>query len=79
MGHACLKAGYGFGGPCFPRDNRALGTYARRRGVEPTICDATDEYNRRHAEAMAELLLAQELERYTIRDVAYKPGCAAAR
>ena len=79
VGHACLKAGYGFGGPCFPRDNRALGTYARRRGVEPTICDATDEYNRRHAEAMAELLLAQELERYTIRDVAYKPGCAAAR
>jgi len=25
----------------------ALGTYARRRGVEPTICDATDECNKR--------------------------------
>ena len=63
VGHSCLKAGFGFGGPCFPRDNRALGAYARRRGVEPTICDATDDYNKRHAAAMADMLLAQDLER----------------
>lgn len=24
IGQKCLKPGYGFGGPCFPRDNRAL-------------------------------------------------------
>ena len=28
VGHLYLKPGYGFGGPCFPRDNRALGSYA---------------------------------------------------
>ena len=78
VGHACLRAGYGFGGPCFPRDNRALGTYARQRGVEPTLCDATDAYNKRHAQAMADMLLAQDLESYTICDVAYKPGCPVA-
>ena len=78
VGHACLRAGYGFGGPCFPRDNRALGTYARMRGVEPTICDATDAYNKRHVAAMVEMLLQQKLERYTIADVAFKPGCPVA-
>ena len=28
IGSLCLKPGYGFGGPCFPRDNRAFGCYA---------------------------------------------------
>ena len=78
VGHECLKAGFGFGGPCFPRDNRALGTYARQRGVEPTLCDATDEFNRRHAQAMADVLLQQGLARYTLSDVAFKPGCPVA-
>lgn len=29
VGTKYLRPGYGFGGPCFPRDNRALGGYAR--------------------------------------------------
>ena len=75
VGNKCILPGYGFGGPCFPRDNRALGTYARSVGVEPTLCDATDEYNRLHAEIMTKTLLDQNLDRYVISDVAYKPGC----
>ena len=55
---------------------RWLGVF-RRVGVEPTICDATDEYNRRHAEAMARMLLQQGLPIYTFSDVAFKPGCKA--
>ncbi|EKX42049.1 hypothetical protein GUITHDRAFT_41068, partial [Guillardia theta CCMP2712] len=34
IGSKCLKPGYGFGGPCFPRDNRALGHHMRSVGVE---------------------------------------------
>jgi UDPglucose 6-dehydrogenase len=29
IGTKCLLPGYGFGGPCFPRDNRARGWYAK--------------------------------------------------
>ena len=44
-------------------------------GVEPTICDATDHYNRLHAATMTNSLLKQELEHYIVEDVAYKPNC----
>ena len=75
VGTRCILPGYGFGGPCFPRDNRALGLYARKVGIEPEICDATDRYNRRHADIMAKSMLEQDLDEYVIRDVAYKPKC----
>lgn len=75
VGSKCILPGYGFGGPCFPRDNRALGTYARMVGVEPEICDATDRYNKFHAEVMVNQLLSQDLDEYIISDVAYKPKC----
>ena len=75
VGPRCILPGYGFGGPCFPRDNRALGMYARKLGITPSICDATDEYNQIHASAMVKCLLEQNLEQYTITDVAYKPKC----
>ena len=75
VGGRCILPGYGFGGPCFPRDNRALGVYARKVGVKPEICEATDRYNRLHADIMAKTLLDQNLGEYVIRDVAYKPRC----
>lgn len=75
VGSRCILPGYGFGGPCFPRDNRALGIYARKVGVQPEICDATDRYNRIHADIMVKSLLDQNLNEYIISDVAYKPRC----
>lgn len=75
VGSRCILPGYGFGGPCFPRDNRALGVYAKKVGIEPVICDATDRYNQLHAVTMADALLKQKLTHYIISDVAYKPRC----
>ena len=34
VGKKYLKFGYGFGGPCLPRDNRAFAAYAKSLGVE---------------------------------------------
>lgn len=75
IGSKCLKPGYGFGGPCFPRDNRALGNYAESIGVNPIIPRATDESNKNHTRIMVENLLKENKEMYIFEDVAYKPKC----
>jgi len=75
IGRKCLLPGYGFGGPCFPRDNRALGGYAESIGIEPLIPMATDNYNKLHSKVMIENKLREHKDVYLFRDVAYKPGC----
>jgi hypothetical protein len=75
VGGMCLKPGYGFGGPCFPRDNRAFATVARDLGVEPLLPTATDASNTAHAHCQAAQVAAAGQPHYTFRDVAYKPGC----
>lgn len=50
VGSKYLRPGYGFGGPCFPRDNRALGGYAKSIGVQPLLPIATDDYNKMHTQ-----------------------------
>lgn len=75
VGTAALQYGFGFGGPCFPRDNRALGAFARRQGLELLQAAATDAMNARH--------LAFQLDEYArlppdqpihVDGVTYKPG-----
>lgn len=50
-----LKYGYGYGGPCFPRDNRALAIYAGEKGVDALISKASDLSNNKHLEYQVEL------------------------
>jgi len=45
LGFAFLFPGVGYGGSCFPKDVRALGSMARTVGVEPRILDAVDRVN----------------------------------
>merc|ERR1711988_368789 len=75
IGGKCLRPGFGFGGPCFPRDNRALGGYAESIGIKPLIPIATDQYNSLHTQIMIENRLAENRSEYTFSDVAYKPQC----
>lgn len=74
VGSKCLKPGYGFGGPCFPRDNRGLSQYADQKGIEPCIFRATDRANDLHADYMARKLLDQNLPEYVFHDVSFKPN-----
>ena len=50
IGSKYLRPGLGFGGPCFPRDNRALATYASTIGVQASMAYATEEINLRQPE-----------------------------
>ncbi len=74
IGSKYLRPGYGFGGPCFPRDNRGLGRYAIQKGIEPLLFNATDQTNALHTEYMAKKLLGEDREEYIFRDVSYKPN-----
>jgi nucleotide sugar dehydrogenase len=48
IGSKYLKHGFGFGGPCFPRDNRALAKCAEELSIDARISKATDEMNSLH-------------------------------
>ncbi len=75
VGSKYLKPGYGFGGPCFPRDNRAFAEYAASIGIETTSLRATDRINRWHTGYMAEKLIEKSLDEYAFEDVCYKSNC----
>ena len=76
IGALYLKPGYGFGGPCFPRDNRALGSYAQKVGIEPIIQQATDAANKLHTQYQFGKLLAENRDEYIFESVTYKDNCA---
>ena len=75
IGRKYLTGGLGFGGPCFPRDNVALGFIATALGARPDLLVTTDRLNR----SLAERLLTQLGPRVTrdtsvaVLGLAYKP------
>lgn len=76
IGNKYLKYGYGFGGPCFPRDNRALNAYATTQEIDLLIGKATDNINAQHLQFQLAQLLAkhEQDEQITFTEVTYKPG-----
>jgi UDPglucose 6-dehydrogenase len=48
VGPKYLKYGFGYGGPCFPRDNKAFGAVCEWHGIYPHIPYATDQSNQTH-------------------------------
>jgi UDPglucose 6-dehydrogenase len=59
LGFAFLFPGVGYGGSCFPKDVRALGSMARTAGVEPRILEAVDAVNTHQ-----KTILPEKIERH---------------
>ena len=57
-----LKGGSAFGGPCFPRDNRAFMAFAKGYGREAKLAEATDAVNEYQMDHLTELVLDNLLE-----------------
>lgn len=74
IGSKYLKPAVGYGGPCFPRDNRALKASAESVGVEVPIAEATDEVNRRQPQRMVSKVVegASPGSRVAVLGLAYK-------
>lgn len=76
VGEKYLKYGFGFGGPCLPRDNRALGYYAKTQNFELLIGESTDELNHRHLKFQTTQYLNSyaPTETIEIEGITFKPG-----
>lgn len=61
IGNKYLKYGYGFGGPCFPRDNRALALFGGENGIDAQISIATDLYNELHLKYQIDNFIEEKL------------------
>lgn len=78
IGPKCFRPGYGYGGPCFPRDNRAIVAYARQVGGCVDLCEASDTFNTYHHARMADAMLSKRNgnDPVEFRDVCYRSGMA---
>jgi nucleotide sugar dehydrogenase len=57
VGTKYLKFGFGFGGPCLPRDNRSFGHYANKLGLKFNLGSIVDGFNREHAEFLKDYFI----------------------
>jgi UDPglucose 6-dehydrogenase len=56
IGAKYLRGGLAYGGPCFPRDNKAFGVLARDLGTEPLLAEATDAVNVAQTDRLARVV-----------------------
>jgi UDPglucose 6-dehydrogenase len=56
IGPKYLKGAVSYGGPCFPRDNRAFAALASRAGAFSDLAEATDRFNRAQIKWLADLV-----------------------
>jgi len=75
IGKRYLKGGLGYGGPCFPRDNAALASVARKLRVKADIPEGTDKFNRRIVQKLYKLICSEIKRNKTIgiMGLSYKP------
>ena len=73
IGNKYLKYGFGFGGPCFPRDNRAFGLFCEENDIYPHISYATDQSNRSHLINQVKDFIKSGQKSITLDSITYKP------
>jgi UDPglucose 6-dehydrogenase len=78
IGNKYLRPGLGFGGPCFPRDTRALTAFASQFGISSEISHSVEKMNNRQPYAIAKriLNLFPDIKNVGIYGLAYKAGSA---
>ena len=77
VGKKYMNYGFGFGGPCLPRDNRALGHYAKHLGMELNLPLTVDDFNKEHAKFIKEYYIGKNPDRtvpFVMNYITYKKG-----
>jgi UDPglucose 6-dehydrogenase len=78
IGAKYLRGAIAYGGPCFPRDNKAFGTLARDLGAEALLAEATDATNVAQTDRLARIVQSQlrDGQAVGILGLSYKPDTA---
>ena len=78
VGSKYLGYGFGFGGPCLPRDNRAFAHAAERVGLKNNIGITIDAFNDEHSDFLADYLIERNPNKkrpfYFEEGITYKKG-----
>jgi len=74
IGAKYLTGGVAYGGPCFPRDNKAFAALSRSLGVPCDIADATDRINDHQADRLLGVIsaVASPPARIAVLGLSYK-------
>lgn len=75
IGRKYLTGAIGYGGPCFPRDNVALGYLATQLGIDASLAHTVDNMNRSIAQKVVKKIepLLTENATIAVLGLAYKP------
>ena len=76
VGRKYLNFGFGFGGPCLPRDNRAFAAYAKELGLDYNLGQTTDNFNDKHSDFLKENFIYKNIDNlpFYFEYVSYKQG-----
>ena len=76
VGNKYLKYGYGFGGPCLPRDNRSFAAFAKKQGLNYNLGETTDNFNWEHAKFLRNYFIDKNKDNlpYYFSYISYKKG-----
>jgi len=76
VGTKFLKYGYGFGGPCLPRDNRAFAAFANKLGMKYNLGETTDNFNNEHSKFLKDYFIKQNKDNipFCFDYISYKKG-----
>lgn len=73
-----LKGGLSFGGPCFPRDNKAFSAFAEKQGYDTVLAKATDQVNQFQIDHLVKKVLEHipddNNKDVSVLGLAYKPS-----
>lgn len=69
-----FRYGFGWGGPCFPRDTRAYMRLAKNNDMPFDMCEASTDINDKHLHFQVEQFLSSGKSEYFTDSVTYKKG-----
>ena len=74
IGAKYLKAGTPFGGPCFPRDTKALSALLYSNGIKNALPRTVDQANSEHREYLRDLIVSRSRgKKVGVLGLSYKP------